>query len=363
MGLRKALLVSQFTLSLIFILSVLIVFKQLKYFVNADLGFQSENQITVRLNNTNAAALKVELLKRPNIATVSASSHVPAAGSSNSMGFKKNLSEKDWTSIYYFSVDEDYLSNMKLHLIAGRNFDASAGESNKNFVLMNEESLTALHYANPTEALGQELILDSDSSKVEIIGVLKSYRHRLLFDKQEPMALRYNTGDLDILQVAYTGSFDEASKTIESAWAIVNPVLKVDYKSMKEEIETIYNIFFGDLVKVVGVVAFLAILISCMGLLGMATYSTETRIKEISIRKVLGSSSTALVLLLSKGFLSMIGIAILIGVPAAYFINNLWLELIAYHTTMEFNEIGIGVLILILFSMLTIGSQTIWLPM
>src|SRR5690606_10738669 len=120
-----------------------------------------------------------------------------------------------------------------------------------------------------------------------------------------------------------------------------------------------YEIVFGDLAKILGVIASLAIMISCLGLLGMATYTTETRMKEISIRKILGSSGIQLVLLLSKGFVAILGIAIAIGVPASYLINNLWLELIAYHTTLNFTMIIAGVSILILFGILTIGSQTI----
>ena len=119
------------------------------------------------------------------------------------------------------------------------------------------------------------------------------------------------------------------------------------------------NFFFGDLVKILSFISILAILISCMGLLGMATYTTETRMKEISIRKILGSSDVALVLLLSRGFLKMLAIAIALGVPAAYFVNSLWLNRIAYHTTLDIGAISTGVLILILFVTLTIGSQTI----
>src|SRR5204863_10162350 len=115
----------------------------------------------------------------------------------------------------------------------------------------------------------------------------------------------------------------------------VNPGLKVDYTAVESEINKYYELVFGDLVSVLGVISFLAILISCLGLLGMATYATETRIKEISIRKVLGSTNAALVLLLSKGFLNMLALAILIGVPTAYFINNLWLQEVAYHTTID----------------------------
>lgn len=128
---------------------------------------------------------------------------------------------------------------------------------------------------------------------------------------------------------------------------------------MKSEISRFYEIVFGDIVKILGVVSFLSILISCLGLLGMATYTTETRMKEISIRKVLGSDSTSLILLLSKGFLSVLALAIAIGVPAAYLVNNLWLELIAYHTSISLLIIAQGVLILLLFGVLTVGSQTI----
>jgi putative ABC transport system permease protein len=359
MGLRKALLVSQFTLSLIFILSVLVVYNQLRFFIKADLGFQTDNHITVRLNNTKPEILKTELLKNSNVVSVSAASHVPAAGSSYGMGLKKSLDEKDWSNVNYFAVDEDYIRNMKLTLVAGRNFEVTAGESNKNFLIINEEALKTFHYANATEALGQELILDADSAKVQIIGVLKNYNHQLLMEKLEPMALRYNPAEISILQVEYSGDYAQTGKTIEAAWATVNPTMKVDYKSMKEEIEIIYNIFFGDIVKVVGVVAFLAIMISCLGLLGMATYATETRIKEISIRKVLGSSSGALILLLSKGFIAMLGIAVAIGLPTAFFFNNLWLEMIAYHVTMDWTVMVTGVIVLIFFGIITVGSQTI----
>jgi putative ABC transport system permease protein len=128
---------------------------------------------------------------------------------------------------------------------------------------------------------------------------------------------------------------------------------------VEEEIKFMYNTVFGDLVNILGVVAGLAIMISCLGLLGMATYTIETRMKEISIRKVLGSTDRALVLLLSKGFLKLLLIAVLIGVPLAWFINNLWLELMAYHTSMNGSVIASGVLILFVLGVITIGSQTL----
>jgi putative ABC transport system permease protein len=357
-GLRKTLLVLQFTFSLIFILSVVVVFNQLQLFLRADHGFSMEHKIVVNLGNTTAEALKNELLKYNNIESVSAASHVPAAGTSRGEGYKKTLEEKDWTMISYYSTDEDYLTNMEIPLVAGRYFQESAGESNKNFIVLNEKAVSAFHFSSPLEAIGQEIIVKADSTRKEIIGVVKDYNHQMLVEKLDPMALIYNPKECHILQVKYTGSFEEAGKSVEKAWAKTNPALQVDYKDFYGEVHKIYDIFFGDLVGILSVISILAITISCLGLLGMATYATETRIKEISIRKVLGSSNASLIYMLSKGFVAILIIAILIAVPAAYFINNLWLEQLAYHVNVDVKTILIGVFMLIVFGTLTIGSQT-----
>ena len=357
MGLRKVLLVSQFTLSLFFILTVIVMYNQLKLFMNQEHGFNMEKNISVKLNSTKPETLKNELLKYNNIIAVSGASHVPAAGTSNSNGFKKSLDEKDWINFSQFTVDEDYLKNMDLKLLAGRFF--AAGDAEKKYIVINEAGVKKMFYENPLDAIGEEVIFEHDSTKRSIIGVVADYNHRDLTREIGPMALNYSADNVNLLQIRYAGSYQDAAKTLEKAWTIVNPGLKIDYKEVDSEIKQFYEIVFGDVVRVLGFISFLAILISCLGLLGMATYSTETRIKEISIRKVLGSSSTALVVLLSKGFLSMLGWAVLIGVPAAYFINNLWLQLVAYHTNIDIAVVLIGVGVLILFGVITIGSQTI----
>jgi putative ABC transport system permease protein len=243
--------------------------------------------------------------------------------------------------------------------LAGKFFEAERGESNKNFIVINQQAARQLQFKTDPDAINQEIILEQDSSRRTIIGVVKDYNHRDLFRAISPMALMYEPERFTLLQVAYVGTQENAVASIEKAWSFVNPDLKIDYNEIESEVTRLYEIFFGDIVKVLGVVSLLAILISCLGLVGRATYSTETRIKEISIRKILGASSSALVLLLSKGFLTILGLAIALGVTAAYFINNIWLDMIAYHTSLDFGAIAIGVFILILFGVLTIGSQTI----
>jgi putative ABC transport system permease protein len=358
-ALRKSLLVTQFTLSLIFILTVIIMYNQLEIFLYKDYGFNMKQNMMVRLNDTSADALKNELLKYPHIKSVAATSHIPAAGETHGTSFKKNLSDKEWTGINSFSVDEDYLRNMEVDLIAGRFFSPDNVGSNKNFIIINEKALKVLHYSTATDALGEEIIFQSDSSRKQIIGIVKDYNHSQLFSQIDPLALLYNPDEFRLLQVRYSGKSAEAIGSIEAAWANVNPNLKADHKEIESEIKFFYNTIFGDVVNILGVIAVLAIMISCLGLLGMATYTIETRMKEISVRKVLGSSDQELVYLLSKGFMKLLLIAVALGVPLAWFINNLWLGFIAYRTEISVSMIFTAIMILLVLGAGTIGSQTL----
>lgn len=356
-GLRKALLVGQFALSMIFILSVSLVYRQLDLFVSADHGFSLENKINIRLNETSADLLKTELLKHTNIQSVSASSHLPSTGMHYATNFRKSLEEEEM-EFAYFNVDEDYISNMDIEMVAGGNFPETTPENQRNYILINEKASKDLGYKSALDAIGEQL-LRSDSSKVEIVGVVKDYNHDMMIQEIGAMALLYDQDRFNVLQVQYHGDQTEATKTIESAWAKINPTLKVDHRVFEEEVRMMYDLIFGDITRFVGAITFLAICISCLGLLGMATYTTETRMKEISIRKVLGASERSLVYHLSKGFLSLIAIAIVIALPLAYFINNLWLQHMAYRVEMSLGLVIFGILVLLLLGLITIGSQTL----
>lgn len=358
-GLRKTILVAQFTLSLIFILSVTVLYNQLELFKIKDHGFSMADNIVVKMNNTSVDALKNELTKYGNIRNVAAASHVPASGTTYGNGFKRELAQKEWTTLNYFVVDEDYLKNIEVDLLAGKHFVAGNAKGNRNAVVINEEAVKGFHFESAFDAIGEEVIYQPDSSRKTIIGVVKDYNHQFLMAEISPMALLYNPDEYNLVQVKYTGTYGDAATAIEKAWATVNPQLKIDYNDFEAEIKQFYEIIFGDLVNILGVIAFLAIMISCLGLLGMATYATETRMKEISIRKVLGSTNAALVYLLSRGFLGLIAIAIVIGVPLAWFINDLWLQMIAYRTSFDGAVILTGISVLLCLGIITIGSQTL----
>jgi putative ABC transport system permease protein len=359
MGMRKALLVSQFTLSLFFIVTVIVIYKQMNLFMTQEHGFNMKNNIAVKLNHTPYQTLKTELEKYNNIISVSGASHVPAAGSSYGAAFKRNLDDPSSIDAGYFLVDEDYLTNMQVKLLAGKFFSPEHASSNSEFVVVNEAAVKKMNFETVQDAIGEPIVYSNDSSTKIILGVVANYNHRDLTRQISPMLLLYQPNEFNIMQVAYAGTYENAAQSIEKAWATVNPGLKIDYIEVESEINKYYELVFGDLVEVLGFISFLAILISCLGLLGMATYATETRIKEISIRKVLGSSEAALVLLLSKGFMRMLALSVMIGLPLAWFVNNFWLEQIAYHTTVGVGTIAISVLVLIFFGIITVGSQTL----
>ncbi len=359
MGLRKTLLVIQFTFSMIFIITVMVVYNQLQLFVSIDHGFSTGNKLIIRKGDADKDRLKTELLRYPEIESVAAASHIPAAGIVYGHGFKKALTDTDWTSMNYFSVDEDYLQNMDLELVAGRFFNPEAGESNSNFIVINEEAVRTFQYASNLDALGQVIINQPDSTEKEIIGVIKNYNHQMFAEQLGPLALMYNPKEYSILQIGYTGNYLQARERVEQVWATLYPALKSDISAFDAEMNELYDIVFGTLVKILGFVTFLAIVISCLGLLGMATYTVETRKKEIALRKVLGSSNRSLVLILSKGYLVILLLAMALAIPAAYFINDLWLQNFAFHVSVDGFTILLSIFVLLLFGGLTIGSQTI----
>ncbi len=358
LGLRKTLLVFQFAISLIFILSALLVYKQTELFFTQDRGFIANDKVLVKLNNTNYQQLKTELAGYGNIESISAISHIPGAGIIMGDNFKIGGQDEKY-EVDYFHVDEDYLQNMAIKLLAGNNFNDQSIEFNKSKIIINQLAVEKFGFETLPDALGQVIYKANDSIGFEIIGIVPNYIHRHLLMHDAPMALLYDPDEFNQLQVKYSGRDEDVIEAIHTAWAKVNPHLKIDYKFFEDEMNELYHVFFGLLIKVVGLVAFLAIMISCLGLLGMATYTAETKSKEVAIRKTLGATAFGITMQLSMGFIKLVGIAILIGLPVAWLLNNLWLETLAYRVHLSVGTISTALIFILILSVLTVGSQTI----
>ena len=352
-GLRKGLLVFQFGLSIIFIISVHLIYNQMNYMMNADYGFNYDNNVRLALGKSSWRKMKSELQNYSDIENVSAVSHIPGAGTTYGNTFFRELD--DPRSMDYFSVDQDFIENLGLKLLTGRNFPEQLSET-ETMIIINEKAVTEFGYSSALDAIGQTLY-NSDTVPVQIIGVVKDFHHAIMMQQIEPLALRYRPEQFNILQVKMANP--EAISSVKAAWEKVNPGMIINYRLMGDEIKELYQLIFGGVAKIISFISFLAIAISCLGLLGMATYTIETRLKEISIRKVLGSSDLASIYLLSKGFIALLGIAILIAVPLAILINNLWLQLIAYRIGIDLSVIATSISIIVILGLFTIGSQTL----
>lgn len=356
-GLRKTLLVSQFVLSLFLIISTRLIQNQVTMMTEADYGFNAENIINVKLYNTSYDQFKQAVSNKAGIESVSGASHIPGIG--HEMSFEVFLEEQaEPFALSYFAVDREYIDQMQLTLLHGSNFPATANRDQEQFIILNESAASTLGFEPISDALG-ESIMTSDSVNLQILGIVKDYNHMAMVTEISPLGLRLAPDLYSAAQVRHTGDPENARASIEAAWKQVNPDLKIAYEDLKVEIREFYDFMFSDLVSITTFISFLAIFIACMGLLGMAVYTAQTRAREVSIRKVLGAGFNDVVYALSKGYALILGISILIALPLTYFVNNLWLETLAYHVNMGVGTVLFGVGIILVLGGLTIFSQTI----
>jgi putative ABC transport system permease protein len=354
--LRKILLVTQFVFSMVFIISILLIFKQMKFMINADLGFYSELVYDIDLQGKEFTKVKDEFSQLPEVTNIAASSHVPAEG--NIWGVDIRLkSDDEKIEAHYFSVDENFIETMGLELVSGRNFTPAMHSGNEKFVIVSQMLVDQYQLGNDQEALGTTLILE-DSTLVEIIGVIKDFQYAALFLNLKPMLLRY-VPDRQYHAFLRIDSPDLTAtvKKLKQTWDQVDPEHEMDGDFLDGRIRYYYS-FFEDVLYTVGFATFLAILIAAFGLLGMATYSTRTRLREIGIRKVFGAGERQIVILVSKTYLWMMAIAALIGGIISYLVNNLWLQYLSRSIDFGAGIILTGILIVVCTGLLTIGTQT-----
>jgi putative ABC transport system permease protein len=355
--LRKILLVSQFVFSMVFIISILLIFKQMNFMINADMGFDSEVVYDIDLQGKDISKVKDEFSQLPEVVSITASSHVPGEGNVWGVDTRLLVEDEKFES-HYFSVDANYIETMGLELIAGHNFPGNMSTENEKFVIANEMTVDHFQLGSPLEALGTTLILE-DSTLVEIIGIVRNYQYAALFLNMRPMLLRYVPRAhyhaflrLDSPDMAAT------VRKLEKTWKKVDPDHEMDGDFLDGRIRYYYS-FFEDIMYTVGFATLLAIIIAAFGLLGMATYSTRTRLKEIGIRKAMGAEPGNIILMVSRSYLWLMGIAAVIGGTIAYLVNNLWLQYLSRSVDFGLGTILAGVLIVVITGLFTITSLTL----
>ncbi len=354
---RKFVLTIQFIISLGFIMAVVIMMRQYKYSVNYDLGFEQERVLDVDLQNMNAQIFKNEFQKLPAVERISMSSNLLGIAAEPER-FMRTPDKFDSIAITSMSVDESFITNMKLSLLAGRDFSQDKAE-NARFIIVNEEFVKAMQLKEPSAAINK-LITLTDSSELRIAGVVKSFHHSGLKEAVTPFFFESDPSKFSYANIKLkNGDAVENIGSMEKLWKKIGGQGKFTGRLFKEEIRDAYN-FYMMLVKFWGFLGLLAITVACLGLLGTVSFTIKKRVKEIGIRKVMGATVKNLVLMLSKDFIVLLVIASAITIPVMYFLFTSLLNNTQYYSMkIGVLEIVASIVIMLVLGLSTVLSQTL----
>ncbi len=364
--LRRALVLIQYTVTLIFITTTAVGYVQYKNILAFDLGFNTENVLNINMQGNQSDAMFKELSEMPEVTALSRSLIVTGVGNAWG-GMVKYGNSRDSALVLTNQVDENYLPLHGYNLLAGGNFIARPRTAQAvSEVIVNEQVLKRFNIAkgDPEKAIGEEITFSNfnlHGQKLTIVGVMQDFHYGKVDNLIGPTAFMPWTPEDRTMINAKIQSADLLATLakIESTWKKIDRVHPFKAKFYDEEIEAAYS-EFSSMIKIIGFLAFLAISIASMGLFGMVVFTTETRLKEIGIRKVMGASSGNLVFLLSRGFLTLLSISALIALPVTYaFFENVVLRRFPYHTPVQIAELLVGLLAVLLIAFLLIGSQTL----
>lgn len=362
--LRRALVVIQYTLTLIFITTTTVGYVQYKNILSFDLGFNTENILNIDMQDNRPDAFVKKLSEMPEVTAVSRSLIITSVGNAWG-GFVKYQNSRDSALVMTNNVDENYLTLHEYKLIAGGSFKTrpTAAQAATEMIV-NQQFLKRFGIGNndPEKAIGEVVTFSNfhGTRKVTIVGVMKDFHYGKVDNLIEPVAfMHWTPEDRAVVNVKIKSTDMLATRAkMESAWKEIDRIHPFEAKFYAEEIEEAYS-EFSTMLKIIGFLAFLAISIASMGLFGMVAYTTETRLKEISIRKVMGATSGNLIYVLSRGFLFQLSISALIALPVTYlFFENFVLTNFPYHTPVQVVELLGGLLVVLCIAFLMIGSQT-----
>jgi putative ABC transport system permease protein len=364
-AIRKGLVVFQFTISICLILGALVIIKQLNFLDNQQLGFNKNQQIILPLQDKSAiknyAALKNELLRNPGVKNVTGGSTYPGIPNVEDMLFyAEGKTIHDVTDVHLATVENDYFETLGFTVLSGRGFSKEF-TADSNSIVLNEAALKELGYNIPT-AVGKKLYYDfqGNHNTMIIIGVVKNFNFESLYNSIKPFGFTTSFGNKYSYVIANVATKNYAGllKDIQYSWNKINPGIPFVYSFLDNDFRKNYE---KDQ-RVSGIVSyftFIAILIACLGLFGLSAFSAEQRTREIGIRKVLGASVTNVASLLSKDFIKLVLIALLIASPLAWIGMNKWLQGFAYRIPISWWMFAVAGLLAIIIALITVSFQAI----
>ncbi|MFO7733441.1 MAG: ABC transporter permease [Candidatus Aminicenantes bacterium] len=360
---RRVLVVVQFGLSVFLIIGTAVVTKQMLYMKSKALGYDKEQVLYIPLRGMTTrtyGALREELRKDPRVLAVASASHLPCAIGSNSSGVRwEGKDPKQVVLVSMCAVDYDFLDVMKIDLVEGRNFSRELQTDARQAFLVNEEVRKLM---NKTSAAGEAFSFAGRDGRV--IGVMKDFHFEEMQSKIEPLAVFVDNangvpqwGGYVLLRVA-PGDVPATIEAVRKAWNAVNPLYPFDVRFLNERIDEMYRTEerAGGLLRTFAV---LAVLIACLGLFGLASFTAEQRTREIGIRKVLGASAPRITAMLCREFLVLVLVANLLAWPAAYWAMGSWLKGYAYRTDLGLTTFILALGLALAIALLTVSFQAV----
>ncbi|MEP7233483.1 MAG: ABC transporter permease [Ginsengibacter sp.] len=362
--LRKSLIVVQFVTSVVLIAGTIIVFQQVSYMRNQNLGADINQTIILKSPQTIADSLyqsayqpfKSAVLQQAAVKNITGSTSVPGDEIYWTNGARRVGSNQSGVTLYNLGIDYDFIPSYDIKMAAGRNFSAQFGTDHKA-VILNETAVKLLGFENAADAVNQKLRHNGDT--VSIVGVTSNFHQLGLQKTIDPMIIvpRLTSTNFYSLKVNQA-NMQQTIAALKQTWSTYFPKDPFDYYFLDESFGQQYkaDILFG---KVFGVFAFLAILIACFGLLGLSAYNVLQRTKEIGVRKVLGASLQSILVLLSRDFLKLVFISLLLAVPVGWFIMYKWLQDYAYRINIGWWVFAIAGAAALLIAIITICIQVL----
>ncbi|MGC3948409.1 MAG: ABC transporter permease [Chryseolinea sp.] len=365
-GLRKALVVFQFSSSLFMIAGTFVIYSQLDFMLKSDKGFNTDQMLIVtgpqiidwKGSNERLSAFKNELTKIHSVSGVTSSGAIPGGGYSFTAGMQKAGVAVDKSkireSVHVVWVDTDFIQTYKMRVLSGQSWNPNSG-SEMNAVFINEAAMQRLGIATPEEARHEKIIL-GDGEPIAIQGVIKNFHWNSPMSEYEPMLLRTQAANYNLFSVQLTGDIHESVQQIERSYRKLFPENPFDYYFLDD----FFNMQYKDVRQtesIFGVFSILAIAIACLGLWGLASFTITNRIKEISIRKVLGATAEGIVSLLSMQFVKLVAISGLIALPIVWYLAKLWITNFAFRIDLTIELFAIPLAALAGIALATVSLQ------
>ena len=358
---RKALVVFQFGISVLLIISVTVVMKQMHYVRNTDLGFNKQQTMIVRLDNGTIWNKKIEFKHQleadPAIASVSVMTGEPG-GFHDTYGFEAEAKPGEKLNLNTEFADFEYAKTLGLKVIAGRDFSPQYPTDSTQSVIINHAAANLLGYT-PQQAIGKWIKSTADSNRRTIVGVVEDYHYASLKQTIGPLVISTKKDDRRLALIKLnTSQLKQATERIKKIYSNNAPDFPFEYSFLDERFDQLYKAEIKQ-ESLLSVFSVIAICIACLGLFGLASYTALKRTKEIGVRKVLGSSVENIVLLLSKDLLKPVLLGTIIAVPVGYYAMQKWLEGFAYRVSVHWWFFAMAAMIAVLIALITVSVQAI----